>query len=484
MSEWPFHRRTPPNTLATATFGAFQVIPASAAPTATLTSAPTVAGPQLRPYQFTVTYNDATAIKASTIAGSNITVTGPGGYSQQATLVSTGLTNGSAVAAVYSVTGLTTPGQYAVNLGANQVSNTAGQFVAGGPVGNFNFAADTSAPTARVTSAPAINSSTTVPYAFQVAYTDNNAIDASTIKTGNIIVTGPGGFSQVATLASTNLTSGPNVAATYNLNPLPTTPGTYTITQVANQVTDLSGNAIAGGTVLGTFTVGAPNVSTGAIVGLVLNADGRILKGRTIFLDLNQNGVLDPSEPTAISDSSSTFAFRNLTPGTYSVVEAPVAGRQALEPTGGKQSVTVTAGQIVFGPRFVDIAANTAGSTNDLTIAFASSPTATAVAGARATVTITITNNGSTKISKRAVLALLASTDGTIGHKVAALSLHSISLHLAAKASKTFTLAFHYPKTLPAGSYRLVAVVDPDGAVAESNKLNNSGVSSAVTVTA
>jgi hypothetical protein len=45
------------------------------------------------------------------------------------------------------------------------------------------------------------------------------------------------------------------------------------------------------------------------------------LVGWIVYLDLNDNGVLDTSEPTRVSDGSGQYQFDNLRPGTYVVAE-------------------------------------------------------------------------------------------------------------------------------------------------------------------
>jgi predicted outer membrane repeat protein len=93
-------------------------------------------------YDFSVTYVDDAAIKAATIGGGNITVTGPNGFSAAATVKTAPLPgDGSPLNIVYS---FVPPGGswdgfdngfYTIRMNANQVSDTAGNFVAGGTLG-------------------------------------------------------------------------------------------------------------------------------------------------------------------------------------------------------------------------------------------------------------------------------------------------------------------------------------------------------------
>jgi glucose/arabinose dehydrogenase len=121
---------------------------------------------------------------------------------------------------------------------------------------------DTVIPTASV-SAAVLSTAGTTPYSFTVTYTDNVAVNRSTIDSTDIQVTGPSGFTQIATLTSVNQPgNGTPLIATYTI----TAPGgawdsadngTYSIAMQPAQVTDTSGNAVAAAT-LGTFAVTVP----------------------------------------------------------------------------------------------------------------------------------------------------------------------------------------------------------------------------------
>ncbi|MEW6358502.1 MAG: S8 family serine peptidase [Planctomycetota bacterium] len=120
-----------------------------------------------------------------------------------------------------------------------------------GPPGN---------PTAQLTSAPPISSDAT--YYFDVTYRDDAAVDRSDIDGSDILVAGPNGYSQLATLYSTSPTGSDDraeIVARYSLTAPggswdATDNGTYTVTMQANQVSDTSNNYVAAGS-LGTFLV-------------------------------------------------------------------------------------------------------------------------------------------------------------------------------------------------------------------------------------
>jgi Legume lectin domain len=119
-------------------------------------------------------------------------------------------------------------------------------------------------------------------YDFSVTYTDNIAVKSVTIDSQDILITGPGNFSQLATLVT--LDAGPEGqtrTAVYRL----TAPGgvwdeaddgTYTFTLQANQVSDATNNFAVAQT-LGSMTVSfTPIPLTGSDVAETLTApDGR-----------------------------------------------------------------------------------------------------------------------------------------------------------------------------------------------------------------
>ena len=156
-----------------------------------------------------------------------------------------------------------TPSSPLINAGVNLISlgltppatDFFGQPVPDGSA--FDIGADEVdvVPPTAVASLPAVTAGATT-YTFTVTYADNVAINTASMTNGDLKVTGPNGYSQAVKLVSYAGT-GTTVTATYSI----TAPGgtwdradvgTYTVSVVAGQVTDTTGNWVVA-RVIGTF---------------------------------------------------------------------------------------------------------------------------------------------------------------------------------------------------------------------------------------
>ena len=79
------------------------------------------------------------------------------------------------------------------------------------------------------------------------------------------------------------------------------------------------------------------------------------LAGVTVFLDLNRDGKLDPGDPTATTDTSGSYTFTGLHPGTYTVRQVLPDGYAATAPRGYSETVRLGAGENAAGPSFGDV---------------------------------------------------------------------------------------------------------------------------------
>src|SRR5262249_33921064 len=143
-------------------------------------------------------------------------------------------------------------------------------------------------------------------------------------------------------------------------------PGTYTVREVPQPGWVQSAPALpaytvdleAGRDVTG-FDFG--NFRPVALSGLKfhdLNGDGVRqanepgLPGWTVFVDLNDNGVLDPGEPSAVTNAQGNYTISNVSPGTV-VLRAVLQPNWAPTlPPGGAYTLTVVSGQNQAGLDF------------------------------------------------------------------------------------------------------------------------------------
>lgn len=254
------------NLMSAANLGSFQVNLDTTAPTVGQLVANNITVGEGSTYTFRVTYSDNKAIKVSSIDNSDVRVTGPGGFSQLATRVSiNNNSNGSPRIVTYRINAPggswdgSEIGTYTINLQANQVSDTSNRFVSAANLGGFQILPDAIAPTANLNAAN-ISTGNESTYNFTVTYNDNIAIKTATLDGSDVRITGPNGYSELATLASVDSTSnGSPRTATYQILAPggtwnATDNGIYTVELLENQVSDVNNNVVAA-SVLGSFEV-------------------------------------------------------------------------------------------------------------------------------------------------------------------------------------------------------------------------------------
>src|SRR5205085_1002534 len=109
----------------------------------------------------------------------------------------------------------------------------------------------------------------------------------------------------------------------------------------------------------GTFTVVPP--TTGAVAGVVFrdtDGDGfwdsneTAMSGVRVFVDANNNGLLDSGEVSVLSDASGNWSFNNLAAGTYQIRIVRQAGWMRTMPANGYYTVTLTTGTASTNRRF------------------------------------------------------------------------------------------------------------------------------------
>jgi len=74
------------------------------------------------------------------------------------------------------------------------------------------------------------------------------------------------------------------------------------------------------------------------------------LAGWTIFIDANGNGIIEPTEPTTVTNATGGYAFANIPPGNYNVLEVQQPGWVQTTPNPG--TISLTGGANVTGINF------------------------------------------------------------------------------------------------------------------------------------
>jgi hypothetical protein len=331
-------------------------------------SAPTLTAGGNHLYMFNVTYTDNVAVDPVTLSNTNLVVNGPHAYSQSATFVGANPnTPGASVVATYSIPAppggwaTSTNGSYTIHLNGGQVGDTAtpANTIPAGDIGTFTVAIDAVPPVVTHLTAPPLTSSATNTYQLSVTFTDNVAVLVSSLGNGQVRVTGPNSFNQLATFVSVdNATNGTPRTATYQItspgaNWVSSNNGTYTVSLIGGQVSDVDGNFAAAATI-GTFSVNvdtiAPTVS-GAFADVttpfVTTYDFQVAYSDNVAINIstlgsnnirvlgpnsfNQPAALVPPVPT-VNGSPVTVTYRLTVPGggwqnsdngTYQVVMQP-----------------------------------------------------------------------------------------------------------------------------------------------------------------
>jgi uncharacterized membrane protein len=139
-------------------------------------------------------------------------------------------------------------------------------------------------------------------------------------------------------------------------------PGTYTIREVQQSgftqttanpaaITPTSGQTITAVT-FGNFQLtsigGAKFQDTNG--NGVRNPGEPGLRGFTIFIDANNNGILDVGETSTTTDVNGNYSFANLGPGTYRIREVQQSG--FTQTTANPAAITATSGQAVTAVNF------------------------------------------------------------------------------------------------------------------------------------
>ena len=182
--------------------------------------------------------------------------------------------------------------------------------------------------------------------------------------------------------------------------------------------------------------------------------------GVIVFLDDSGTGVLQPNEPTAITDSSGNYRFTGLADGTYRVIAVAANEEHLTTPPGGYRNITLTGGQTVTGANFGEVDNDETPVPAQFKLALTSKLPGTAITAQKGTATLRVTNTSGALFNKPLQLVLFLSTSPVLDSTAYGVASPVYSkVVLRAGQSHTFHLKFTYPSTLPAGSYYLIGSV-------------------------
>jgi len=237
---------------------------ASSALSVTLdTTAPTIMGASISGNTLVLTYTEAGSLDATNPPAAGAFTVQVNGTTVAVNAVGVDATNKTVTLTLASAVtvGQTVTVSYADPTGgndANAVQDVAGNDAASVPTQTATNGTGNPAPTAGTVTAADVGQSDKAgtSYSFTIAYSDSDGtINAASIGTGNVTVTGPGG----GTLAVTGATWS-NGVATYTVTPPDGSwndadNGTYTIAINAGKVKDNNGSVVAANSSAKTFTV-------------------------------------------------------------------------------------------------------------------------------------------------------------------------------------------------------------------------------------
>ena len=457
-----------------------------------------------------VQFADAGNLDVSTIATGDVHVTGPNGFSEFPTLTSVDSSaNASLRTAVFTLTApggtwdFADNGTYTVSLVGDAVGDVSGNFTLAATLGSFIVDApppDTTRPTAVANVASSINtpSPTTT---FTVVFSDDSAIDETSIASGVVLVTGPNGFEQAASLISVEQTSATTRTATFSITAPGGTwdvndTGSYAVSLLPDVVEDASGNTAAGAT-LATFqasiapgsgpdlrgevtsTFKASSFISGAkganVSVRVTNSGDAITTGTTSIRVLFSNDdIVDGADlivgtinakinlkPGASRVFSGRFNFPTTsTSGSFRLLAEIDAGSTISEANEinnlavGSQSVTIA-------PPFVDLR----GSIGKLPSAFK--------LGRKTTVPLSLFNDGNVAAKGTITVRLVASVDDVLDSNDLTIAEVPVRVSINPGKSGAPKATFVVPANLTTGTYRLFAVANVSSALGETDLSDN-----------
>ena len=360
-------------------------------------------------------------------------------------------------------------------------------------VATTTVAIDRAAPTFRIPPQPVENVSGSNVIQFVVIYDDNVFLDTGTIDNLDLVVTGPNGFNETATLFSLVSTTGSSATATYTVPApdgllAPTANGTYTVTLRANQVADRARNFLPGTVTTGafvlalpasetepptaTFSGGSPNVGTTTYEFSVIYSD----RGGLNLATLDNNDVT-VSGPNGYFQTATLLGTGELSPTTDAATYQVAAPGGVWDgPDSGVYTVSLLAGAVA------DVAGNLAAPGQigqfvalgpDLIAIPLRNLRSGAISGVdQQRARVRILNQGSSTAAGPIAVRLFTSLDETLDANDATIGTFTQDLVIEPDSFEQVNVRFTYPQVAE-GNYFVLAQVDAGNAVLEQDESNN-----------
>jgi RHS repeat-associated protein len=188
----------------------------------------------------------------------------------------------------------------------------------------------------------------------------------------------------------------------------------------------------------------------------------------TVYLDANNNGVLDAGERSVVTDREGEYRFSNLPAGTHRLRVVALAGHQVVGPAAGVQVVNLTSDtEAVAGRDFAVYRLRP-----DLAVTQVTAP-ATAMPGQSVNITWTVRNNDAADLVAAWQDAVYLSVDDILDATDTLVGTLSREGGLAGQASYTANLNVVLP-SVSLGTYRFIVQTDRRYQVRDdSNRANN-----------
>jgi uncharacterized delta-60 repeat protein len=310
-----------------------------------------------------VTYTGSSPIDLTTLNAGNITVTPyTGGSGLNVALMGMPMASpdGTIVTATYAVSdpsgswSTADNGNFVVAVQAGTVKDITSAGVTAA-TGSFSVSVgDNTAPTASI-AASNVTSAGGATYSFTVTYSDDVAIDTTSITLANVSVTGPVGPLTVTGMSLSPTTNASQVAVTYTAS----TPngawaaadnGPYTVTLNANQILDTAGNVAAGKSANFNVAIAVPDTTPPTATVSAPNVTKPGGATETITVVYNDDVAVDPTgintgNITVVGPSGSSLNVTGVnTSGSGQTITAPNGAWDASD--NGTYAITILSGQI------------------------------------------------------------------------------------------------------------------------------------------